>query len=144
MKTEELRIGNIVYANGVNYKVWSICGGYIELDSEPLDHHTSLVLDKIEPIPLTEEWLLKFGFVIGSLKNCYFKAWGKNGVESIVYEYHYKGGFEYELGTHTFKVIEYVHQLQNLYFALTGNELIIKDIDQRDAYYNRDKTLEHK
>jgi hypothetical protein len=71
----------------------------------------------LQPIPLTEEWFLKFGLIKTKegiiLMGCYQivaheESWRiilKNGVLSN---------------------IKYVHQLQNLYFALTGEELTIK------------------
>jgi hypothetical protein len=69
-----------------------------------------------EPIPLTEEWLLKFGF----------EEWDKNA---------WQKGFD--LSIHKIDsifwynnnginvLIKYVHQLQNLCFALTGEELTL-------------------
>jgi len=78
----------------------------------------TLFLENIEPIPLTEEWLLKFGFEIkqGRFGNEY---WGKINLytssdKKIVFCF---DGY--------LKGIKYVHQLQNLYFALTGNELTL-------------------
>ena len=118
MKAQDFRIGNIV--NHQEYK--SIFKGRITSISPyriGIDNRTTIKLnsDNLIPIPLTEEWLLRFGFKQGTLKNCYFKSWGDNGVETVVFEYHYKGGFEYEIGEHRHKTIQYVHQLQNLYFA---------------------------
>ena len=75
------------------------------------------------PIPLTEEWLVKFGF------RCRFDI-GYNGWyspnilgESIrIFELE-NGWFKYS-SAHT--VIKNLHQLQNLYYALTNEELTIK------------------
>jgi hypothetical protein len=80
----------------------------------------------IEPIPLTEEWLLKFGFEIDD------SEWFKDDDE-IVYQKTYKDysicvsnkGVVYN-GVYSQK-IKHVHSLQNLYFALTGEELTIKN-----------------
>ena len=69
----------------------------------------------IEPIPLTEEWLIKFGF----------KQWGDKytfGLKGINI-HHRQRGFVLRKSV---PVIQYVHQLQNLYFALTGEELTLK------------------
>lgn len=69
-----------------------------------------------DPIPLTEEWLLKFGFSIKGFKGGYqictssLGGWILDNGFSCV-------GIEFE----------YVHQLQNLYFALTNEELKIKE-----------------
>lgn len=78
---------------------------------------THLPYDKINPIPITEEWLLRFGFQRESLKS----SWTLNDEEiwddlpigrKIIYQN---------------TPVYYVHQLQNLYYALTGNELEIKE-----------------
>jgi hypothetical protein len=74
-----------------------------------------------KPIPITEKWLLKLGakklsdnfFDIGYLK---FK------IHSHQYgiDFHFGNGGKHYIKPH------YVHSLQNLYFALTGEELTIK------------------
>lgn len=69
------------------------------------------------PIPLTEEWLVKLGFE--KEPDHFFICWGKNGVELIDYE---DGDYEFN---HCSTLIKSVHQLQNLYFVLTGEELEI-------------------
>ena len=76
--------------------------------------------ENLEPIPLTEEWLLKFGF--------------KERKNSIRYRY-YKNRHSIELFSNYARMnysigFKYVHQLQNLYFALYGEELTIKEIKQ--------------
>ena len=65
----------------------------------------------IEPIPLTEEWLLKFGFK----KNSEFY---ENGKVILIEENN-----SFHLAFLNCSSIKYVHQLQNLYFALCGEEL---------------------
>lgn len=80
-----------------------------------------------EPIPLTEEWLLKFGF---EKFNPYpFKEyWSINDFEIEIhgdkFPVRIDGG---ESAPHLTQFIghntKYVHQLQNIYFALTGEEL---------------------
>lgn len=144
IKAEELRLGNLVEIdNGLlpetKGKPHVVIGIQNRSDKDFPDSDSVISLipnerswrnysqwnEYIKPIPLTEEWLLKFGFFVSTRKNCYYKNWGTNGVELIVHDYHYKGGFEYELGSNKYKVVEYIHQLQNLYFALTGEELTI-------------------
>lgn len=73
-----------------------------------------------EPITITEEWLLKFGF-----ENDGYDHW--NGPEYFELAKKTNGEwinsvncYEYDHGV----PIKYIHQLQNLYFALTGKELI--------------------
>ena len=75
-------------------------------------------LRKIEPIPLTEEWLLKFGFEKNKNSDLYFRL---NN-----YEYFIENGIIDNGYSRMNEIsVKYVHQLQNLYFALTGKELEI-------------------
>ena len=76
----------------------------------------------IEPIPLTEEWLLKFGF-----ENCGY-YYNKNDIRIyFVHEREFEG-FVFEYGmAESFCKIRFVHNLQNLYFALTGEELTLNE-----------------
>jgi len=73
----------------------------------------------IEPIPLTEEWLLKFGGILDREDDSYvFKHFAvsvNEKSEAIMF-------FQDE----EIAEFNYVHQLQNLYFALTGEELTFK------------------
>ena len=94
--------------------------------------NVSADLDFYEPIPLTEEWLLKFGFekkkwvseLPNSIECFYFE---KNGI--IVYLLKYC--FEIEIITkagqfNTFKSWNYVHQLQNIFYCFCGTEITIQ------------------
>jgi len=82
--------------------------------------------DRIKPIPLTEEWLLKMGF----------KFFGGSGYKTEYSDLHWnfslRNGFMPDIFfKHAIKAdkiigCNYVHQLQNLYHALTNNELTIK------------------
>ena len=121
MEANELRIGN--YIDRTDY----ICRviGIDILDSkkgtiitEPLDFKGErFVIQEQEPIPLTEEWLVKFGFEkLEGWDDMYYFQIGN----FQVYEYNVSG-YDYD-GFN----IKHVHQLQNLYFALTNEELTIK------------------
>lgn len=106
MKAEELRIGNLVLkAPSSDYSDWkevSINFTYLKLI---LDNP-----DDFKGIPLTEARFLKFEIV-----NFPFEIFkNSNGKYFIVFE------------DNSALFIEYVHQLQNLYFALTGEELSSK------------------
>ena len=79
--------------------------------------------DNIKPITLTEEWLLRLGFE-KTMSWTFAKELIGNNI--LVYYLGEKGvsiGFK---NYSDFKC-EYVHQLQNLYFALTGEELTLTD-----------------
>jgi hypothetical protein len=74
-----------------------------------------------KPVSLTEEWLLKFGF----------ERMADNLYEKNPLSISFPSTVEITCA-HTWQTalvgydISYVHQLQNLYFALTGEELTIK------------------
>ena len=75
-------------------------------------------------IPLTEEWLIKFFNIHRRNGNNWLFDFSENFTcmwdgERILIE-------EYSEGEFPLKHIKYVHQLQNLYFALTGQELTLK------------------
>jgi len=84
----------------------------------------SVKVKNITPIPLTEEWLERLGFHKGSIpepdgSRCYYK-----GMLDVIFKT--SNGFIYsnhKASGHT--KIEYLHQLQNIIFALEGVELEI-------------------
>ena len=134
MKANELRIGNFVNLflgiddNGANFRLLTIDGVMREMSGQfYLINHTWIeISNNIEPIPLTEEWLLKFGFQK--------RADGMSvdwhiGINEITHDWLFDikwiDGFEYPFYRNGRHVIKYVHQLQNLYFALTGEELTL-------------------
>jgi len=126
MKANELRIGNWVKHNSE----WCYRGEEVykfqwnETDWYALGEST-LFLENIEPIPLTEEWLIKFGFEKlwyddNGMKLPYYRLNQNDYVFDLDYEFcatRDDAGYIY---------LKSVHQLQNLYFALTGDELEIK------------------
>ena len=130
MKTSELRIGNLVeypaWNNDDSKAYFSIRDIYFDEGKIGLTNGIIKLpcsnLDFIKPIPLTEEWLLKFGFE--KADEIYFIEFN---VYSMTIKEYEKGRYILNPETHfNYVDIEYVHQLQNLYFALTGEELIIK------------------
>ncbi|MGK6342897.1 hypothetical protein ACMGDK_11695 [Chryseobacterium sp. DT-3] len=112
---QELRLGNLVYVPGLfgtSTLIESI--EFIYANGEIGTKSTEAHVSYYKSIPLTEKWLLKFGFENEIPLHWFNKVIINN----------YKGGFiEKMYGTQ----IQYVHQLQNLYFALTGEELTLKE-----------------
>ena len=109
MKAQELRIGNYVFSKETQ-KHQMIVGVTLEnpfIDAITFDYTT---YNEIEPIPLTEKWLKNLGFKKGRKG-----FWFQGGVE-----YNPK---KFDLSFFGYVEIKYVNQLQNLYFALTGEEL---------------------
>ena len=108
MKAEELRINNWVKDEN----------GHYQIKGEHLDEDNFPTIQTWE-IPLTKEWLLKFGFDEHAI--------GYYNKDFIIFlSYSNTGLHQYRLRDFN-TIIKYVHQLQNLYFALTGEELTLKD-----------------
>jgi len=84
-----------------------------------------------QPIQLTEEWLLKCGFEKKTYAHLTLYYFSLKVLSHGEISFHPKeNGFNIDLGTTTgyqfgTTNIKYVHQLQNLYFALTGEELTV-------------------
>ena len=123
MKAQELRVGNLVKLNDQAETITDIVSDHGKYFVDT-DKHISIFLDNqsLRPIPLTEEWLVKFGF-------------DKPAHSWIGSVFHLSEWDEYPLNwcvamnkNNAVVVLKlrYVHQLQNLYFALTGKELELK------------------
>ena len=124
MKANELRIGNIVEFSTPKLPLNIHELSHIVTAEDIVNFENGKIL--LTPVPLTEEWLKKLGFKYSeeraSMSNG-FEEWENNGVyigpldnEKYVCDALDQGGIS--------MYILYVHQLQNLYFALTGQELI--------------------
>lgn len=156
MEATELRIGNFVlvdnaksHPNLLNEPVIVVgINKKYEKDFQNSNATISFEIDKynggsqfnefIKPIELTEEWILKLGFLKYDFMNGFFiKCNNKHlmiqfyNLDILIFytkvcsdsKGHKMNGRDYFLGK---KQINNVHQLQNLYFALTGKELTIK------------------
>jgi len=78
----------------------------------------------LEPIPITGEWLIKLGFEVKKSNYSAADIYLKSSVDFNFLIEDARSGFNWIAGLYD---IESVHQLQNLYFALTGKELTIKE-----------------
>jgi hypothetical protein len=111
MKVNELRIGNVTSA-----------GIVVEIHRDHFYTHNlessfrSSWFD-VDAVTITEEWLIKFGFIndngieYPNYKLSYYTCMWRDGKTNICNNHGY------------LKNLKYVHELQNLYFALTGAEL---------------------
>jgi hypothetical protein len=126
MKAEELRINNLIYTpGGLIGIVTGITKVEIQCEwnagEEELEV-SSFELSDCNPIPLTEEWLIKLGF---SKKLYKFGHIGITGM--TLFKPENSNRLFYEICNIEMNIKIYsIHQLQNLYFDLTGNELKIK------------------
>jgi hypothetical protein len=120
----ELRIGNLVkipFGIGGVYELcgrecWLIFNGHSFTESKQL-------YESIQPIELTEDVLIKCGFKYFPNNKSFqfdtnmgFSLWGRPDTGINVYVEREECG----------ESIKYLHQLQNLYYCLIGEELEIK------------------
>ncbi len=123
----ELRLGNYVLYNGqvaivsgINspaprkdkrfdgkYVIELVLGGLIDCTPEEL-----------EPIALTEELLLKLGFIIEDQKYEYFSHQDIPGIFQL-----FDGVAEYSIDSNDVCWVNNLHQLQNLIFSISNVEL---------------------
>lgn len=128
IRESELRIGNLVDFNGVK----KINGMLYSQTQEEMNvffcsEKYGRRLSECAPIPLTEDWLLRFGFEKSDRgffreEKPYELQWGDlgDGPELVILS---PDGCTH--GHTIYFPCKYVHQLQNLLFSLTGQELTI-------------------
>ena len=124
MTAQELRIGNWVVNVDEYWEVRFVDFNFMYIEKSC----------PFKPIPLTEEWLLKFGFkkrgrddmprTISYNLNDLFSIFPSNNFCDFAgYGFiWYKPDRDKSIESARFK-FKYVHQLQNLYFTLTEEEL---------------------
>lgn len=130
MIANELRMGNVVTFNdNEELIVTSIFEkGIHDKNYNGYDY------GDLRPIKITNEWLLRFGFIECSGKyGEYFKCSKLDGFRIWFFENEYTncwqiGRKDYDKDDTVFihGNVKTIHQLQNLYFALTGEELKTK------------------
>jgi hypothetical protein len=126
--SKDLRIGNFVNYNGILSKVAAIHNdhsiGILFVDDPRNDGVSHIELNSkspvqiTNPIELTEEWLLKFGF-----KGTNLPLYLSTGFIDFVWKNQMFLDIE---GQWLSVKCDYVHTLQNLYWCLCGEELTIK------------------
>ncbi len=127
MTTKELRIGNLVQLDIIQLEVNGLFLSHFKARNKD-GVEVNSAQDNITGIPLTEEWMLmlcgkkdedKYNYIHLDEENDIriYLAVDVRGI--IVCKSDHCPLFRY-------KHIKNVHQLQNLYFALTGEELTIK------------------
>lgn len=114
LHARDLRIGNYYNQFG---NIHQANGGVIsELEKAPEGQLWC------KPIPLTEKWLLKMGFESEIGADCLFLKIEMSDVKIRFDKFGIRIGFAHYYRT---PYVKYVHQLQNLYYALTNEELKI-------------------
>lgn len=127
MKASELRIGNFVNVIDKDYQVTQILERGVNCGL------IGALYEVIKPIPLTEEWLERFGFNDDGFKQYEFTNWGikvKKDPHAIsetnwIVFHGFMNKFS-ELVS-----LNHVHQLQNLFYCLSNEELQTDKTDQK-------------
>ena len=101
MNTKELRIGNFIKGLSIEKVEW--------LGDQVVNLYR---VGCYSPVELTEDWLTKFGFE--KYSGGYLS---KDSVIELTFDF-----LVWKPNIERLKIL-YVHQLQNLYFAITGKEL---------------------
>ena len=143
MFANELRIGNLIQTEkyGVKIEVKAIFGKYgLECGNSGNDYDDySPDIKDVKPIPLTEEWLIKFGFEAYSTHVNYIELQIKSNKPSnhVVIRYGLQRDY-FNIFNHSecdftemqyLTEVKFVHQLQNLFYCLSGGEeLTIKEL----------------
>lgn len=115
INTREFRIGNLLIEkkSGQIIEVINISQKHVSFSGQFKAGW------KAEPIPLTEEWLLRFGFEKMD------ETWYTHKNYNLELD---ERGFWLSFQTlQLSEIINFVHQLQNLNFALTKQELKLND-----------------
>jgi hypothetical protein len=127
MKANELRIGNWIRTSKEEQAVDVLC------DSLSTINQHCITYDMVAPIQLTEQWLIRFGFE----KDEEFDEGGIVDYRYFLHKRNFTLSFTSNFSTEDFIYVNYnqggvdcffIHQLQNLYFALTGEELKLNEI----------------
>ena len=133
MEAKDLRIGNYVHDRNGKLLLIHHWEHETKVSSKPpylsenglfgnpaFGHPLTEYIEYLKPIPLTEQWLLDFGF--DKIDILFYTKW----VGDMCYEYDTQSqtlAFG-QLDDFSFSIdAKFVHQLQNLIFALTGKEL---------------------
>lgn len=125
VKANELRIDNLFL---LEKKVVSILEiSQDEIWSKEIIRNTRLGLclchlEELEPIPLTEEWILKAGFKKRKLEGYEVHFMYEHPKLHSCITAIYNADFSMSLDN-VARGIKYIHNLQNLFFAITGEEL---------------------
>ena len=131
LKGQHLRIGNLVNFNGNNKEI-GIVSEILKNDLTKvapykigINHRIDIYydIDKLKPIQLTEEWLIKLGFTWSIAHQGFFKKDFYYVIDFYETYPKVEGCIAFLNKNHRngekLLSVKYVHQLQNLYFVLT-------------------------
>lgn len=135
INVKDLRIGNYINANGLkgHFTVFAIAQASCDfiVDGMLCESYEK----NLQPIPITPEWLIKLGFTqhhnalgAGFTRRHQDGEFDHKDNENVIILCEDIGyTFDYEMGGIEWCQcsVEYVHQLQNHFYLMTGEELTI-------------------
>lgn len=138
MTVNELRIGNIicecpfVEEKHWHHRIEGIIPTIYNSDKKDFDYQIALdngdifdLTDDLTPIPINEDWLKRFHAFKESPVTDWWTIPSSNQVPGSNIKYH-PGTSYTQIGQTSIRTIKYVHEMQNLYYLITGIELPIK------------------
>ena len=134
IKAEDLMINNWVNYEGKPYQIFSTGGDFPTLNT--IDFGAGVVsYEGLEGVPITDGWVLKFGFLIKKFDYCIPISDCKTVWLTLISQDEFGSvysvcvtqtdGNEHEENVFL-SDISHIHQLQNLYLSLTGEPLTFK------------------
>lgn len=132
LKNRTLEVIGIRIAEGIDKVTFKQNFKYavsIKTTDNPIENSEyNQYLEFIKPIPITDDWLKLLGFIESGAELLYLP------MPELKSEIHYEKKpygnvitLQSSVGMFIPNDISYIHELQNLFFALTGTELILKN-----------------
>lgn len=137
MEAKNFRIGNLVNYAGYFSRIIQISEDKMSLlDIKDCGVCNDVKFEEIKPIGLTEDWVKKLGFNDSDYREGYtgIDSTSTNGMTTdfVITKPKFMGEWQtyyaFDLPSHRFSTINYVHELQNLFNIITGHELEYKEI----------------
>ncbi len=134
MEAKELMIGNLVERDGNILEVIRISKDFINCETLIISKGLKTNSGRIIPIKITQEWLVKLGFTTENKPNgdieYFYKGYRYNLIKKENYD-----GYYFCDGNIVLRDLEYIHELQNIYFVLIGTELKLNNDKNRIPSY---------
>jgi hypothetical protein len=139
VKVSEVRIGNFLlfdfpHRGKVQYRSERINNNFDGF--RPIATINDVPVEKVYGIPLVDSWLTKFGFekIDRQFQHNWIIRLDKTGEHYSVQfseDKFWLSNSEYDAWCYVIRDVEFVHELQNLYYVLTGEELMIKELKDK-------------
>lgn len=117
LKPQDLRIDNLIEFDGKIFKVKAIEQYIVTADQGK--GNVDFTYNEINPVPITEEWILKAGFLPATAHDYFYKNIFLINFGNAYYRAFLEGKTKIDIELTT------INQLQNLIHSMTGEELEI-------------------